>query len=93
MNNNPTDSGLPAQPPPLLLYETWSDEQGHHARLHQKLPQEALDYGCVQEVQASNATELTQEATRNRIKVWAWEASQGADNEDDEPFIWTGDQP
>lgn len=93
MNNNPTDSGLPAQPPPLLLYETWSDEQGHHARLHQELPRDALDYGCVQEVQASNATELTQEAARNRIKVWAWEASQGADNEDDEPFIWTGDQP
>lgn len=91
--NNPTDSGRPAQPHSLLHYETWADDEGYHARLHQELPQDALDYGCVQEVSAASETELTQEAVRNRVKVWAWEASQGCDDEDGELSIWTGDLP
>ncbi|TMS00222.1 hypothetical protein [Nonomuraea basaltis] len=91
--DNPTDNGQPSQPRGLLQYETWADGDGFHARLFQKLPQNALDYGCVQEVRAATETELTQEATRNRVKVWAWEASQGRSDEDRGLSIWTGDAP
>lgn len=91
--SNPTGSEPPVQSRGLLHYETWADDEGYHARLHQELPQDALDYGCVQEVSASTETELTQEAVRNRVKVWAWEASQGSDNDGHGLSIWTGDLP
>lgn len=60
-------------PPPLLLYRTWINAAGFHARLRRLLPPGALVYGCVQELQAGTVLELTQEAVRNRVKVWAWE--------------------
>lgn len=70
----PTGGDQPAQPPGLLHYKTWADEEGYHARLFQELPQDALDYGCVQEVWAMTETELIQEAARNRVRVWSWES-------------------
>lgn len=70
----PTDDEQPVQPRTLLYYETWLDNEGYHARLYQTLPEEALQYGCVQEVRAATETELIQAAARNRIRLWTWES-------------------
>ncbi|KAB8186824.1 hypothetical protein FH608_045865 [Nonomuraea phyllanthi] len=82
-----TGADQPAQPPKLLHYETWADERGYHARFDELLPDGALGYGCVQEVQAPTETELTQEAVRNRVRVWTWQTSRSGD---EVPFT-TGD--
>jgi hypothetical protein len=60
-------------PPQLLHYSTWAADGVLHARYHQELTPAAIEYGCVQEIQATTALELTQEAARNRIRVWVWE--------------------
>lgn len=88
--NHPTDGEQPVQPRSLLHYETWVDDGGYHARLNQELPQDALDYGCVQEIGATTETALIQEAARNRVKVWTWESSRLNDDSAELPFQ-TGD--
>lgn len=62
------------EPPILLGYYTWRDENGFHARYFQELPESALLFGCRSEVHAASPLELTQAAVRNRIKVWVWQA-------------------
>lgn len=61
-----TTPDRPAAAPALLGYFTWHDEDGYHARAKPELkaPPE------LSEVHAATALELTQEAVRNRVRVW-----------------------
>lgn len=68
---NPTSDRPPLAP--LLHYETWTDEDGHHARYTEPLPDSAIAYGCRQVITAPTELQLRQEAVRNRIRVEAWE--------------------
>jgi hypothetical protein len=61
--------------PALTRYRTWTDEEGFHARLLVELPESAIRYGCLQEIWARTELELTQEAVRNQVRVWAWETA------------------
>jgi hypothetical protein len=54
-------------------YITWANESGFHARLHQVLPQEALELGCLQEIHADNMDTFLDETGVNDLQVLAWQ--------------------
>lgn len=65
--------------PDLLSYTTWQAGGCYHARFKAKLPQAALDAGCVEEVTAETAAELVAAAARNRIRISIWLTGRWAD--------------
>lgn len=65
-------------PPDLLGYRTWTDHEGYHAELCEHLPEEAVAYGCQQQLAAPTSHELIQAAVANQIKVSIWETLPSA---------------
>ncbi|WP_177227765.1 hypothetical protein [Nonomuraea pusilla] len=67
---------MPVTDAPLLQhYRTWLDQDGYHARLRHLLPQAAIDYGCRQEVHATDRWDLIQSAIHNQVLHWCWQGS------------------
>ncbi|WP_043618771.1 hypothetical protein [Nonomuraea candida] len=61
------------QPRDLMSYATWLDEEGYHALLYRRLPPDAIEYGCLQQVWATTEEEMRRAAAQNQIKIWEWE--------------------
>lgn len=81
------DPARPPDPPSLLSYVTWSDEQGYYARYQETLTEQDLEAGCLQQVHAATPHELTVAAVRNRVRIMCRRSGQEADRLEQEAAL------
>lgn len=68
---------MPSEVPHLYDYDVWVDADGFHARPKEDVSNAADSYHCLQQIDAGTALELIQEAVRNRVRIWRWQAARG----------------